>query len=271
MVKELLVYPDERIHIIAPDLRTFDESLFTLLEDMKDTMKANNLDALAANQIGVPKAVIVIKEENGDFLEIINPRELSKKDKFISTESTPYYPNITTDVPRFRHLKIVYQDRFGKQHFLTAEGEKAVLLQRKIDYCFGATLANRINPKVRAVFENQINNVNGIEGACPIEPLKRDYIKSFMTKLLFLEFLTLFSGLFHFSDATVTTLYNFDTYVTIGMALLLIAYLIVGYKESKIYTNCSTCHMGYVVATFFQYLLAATVLFIASRYLLGTS
>ncbi len=269
MVKELIIYPDSRIHIKPPDLRKFDESLFSLLDDMKDTMEANNLTALSANQLAIAKSVIVLKDENGDYLEIINPRELTKKDRFMSTEYTPYYPNITTDVPRFKYLKVIYQDRFGKQQYLTAENEKAVVLQRMIDYCYGATLANRINPKVRGLFEKQIEQTNHIEGACPVEPLKRDYIKSFMTKLLFLQFLTLFSKLFNFSASTIKLFYNFDIYVSIGMVFLLIAYLIVGYKESKIYTNCSSCFMGYAIATFFQYLFVSVVLFVASKYILG--
>ena len=94
MVRNIITYPDERIHVITPDLRKFDKSLFSLIDDLKDTIKANNLDALSANQIGVHKSVIVVKENDEDFLVIINPRELSKKERFMSLETTSYYPNI---------------------------------------------------------------------------------------------------------------------------------------------------------------------------------
>ena len=48
MVKELVVYPDDRI-MACTDVRDFkDESLPRLIQDMKDTMEANGLDALAA-------------------------------------------------------------------------------------------------------------------------------------------------------------------------------------------------------------------------------
>jgi peptide deformylase len=268
MVKEIIEFPDKRIHVITADLREFDDALISLIQDMKDTMNEHNLDALAANQIAVHKPVILLREENGDFLEIINPRELSKKEKFMSTESTLYYPDISTDVMRFKHLKIVYQDRFGKQQFLTADGERSIVLQRKIDYCFGATLANRINPKVREVFERQVGIAEHCsDEICPTQPLKRDFIKSFMTKLLFLEFLTLFSKLFNFQNETLQSFYSFDKYVSIAMIFLLILYAIVGYKESKIYTNCSTCNLSYVVMTAIQYAVIATVLYIASRFL----
>jgi peptide deformylase len=67
MVKEILVYPDKKIHTISPDLREFDDELFKLLQDMKDTMIENNIDALAAIQIGVSKAVVLLRDDNGDF------------------------------------------------------------------------------------------------------------------------------------------------------------------------------------------------------------
>jgi len=266
MVRDIIVFPDKKIHTICPDLREFDDELIALIEDMKDTMNAKSIDALAANQIGVHKSVVLLREDDGTFLEIINPREMSKEEQFISREETLYYPGITTDVMRFKKIKIVYQDRSGNQQFLTAEGERAVVLQRKIDYCFGATLANRINPKVRATFENQLAQ-DGCDGeVCPTKPLMRDYIKSFMSKLLFLEFLTLFSRLFNFSKETLLSFSSFDKYLSIAMIFILIIYLIVGYKESKIYTNCSSCHISYVVSNALLYALISIILFIASRY-----
>ncbi|MBD3795501.1 MAG: hypothetical protein IE878_02180 [Epsilonproteobacteria bacterium] len=46
MIKELVVYPDDRILTPCSDVRVFDEKLFQVLENMQDTMKANDLNAL---------------------------------------------------------------------------------------------------------------------------------------------------------------------------------------------------------------------------------
>jgi hypothetical protein len=191
---------------------------------------------------------------------------MSKKGKIISRESTLYYPNTTMDVPRFNKIKITYQDRNGETHFLSAEGERAITLQRKIDYVFGGTVANRMHTKVRNVFESKLDQEYDLYDSCPTEVLKRDYIKSFMSKLLFLEFLTLFARVFDFSDSTLQSFYSFDIFVSISMIFLLIAYAVVGYHESKIYTNCSSCQMGYVITNLLLYLGMASVFFIASRY-----
>jgi peptide deformylase len=267
MIRDVLIYPDKKIHTIAADLREFDDALIELIQDMKDTMDANGVDALAATQIGVVKPVILLREEDGSFFEIINPRELSKKGMIPSTEATLYYPGIETDVMRFEEIKIVYQDRSGNQQFLTATGERSITLQRKIDYCFGATLVNRIKPKAREGFERQVGVTNQVADVCPTQPLKRDFVISFVGKLLFLEFLTLFCKLFNFQTDTLQSFSNFDVYVSIAVAILLVVYLVVGHKESKIYTNCSSCQLSYVFATMMQYGGIAIVLFTLSRYL----
>ncbi len=53
MVKELVIYPDDRI-MMCGDVRGFDESVGRLIDDMKDTIEANNLDALSRNSSSPP-------------------------------------------------------------------------------------------------------------------------------------------------------------------------------------------------------------------------
>lgn len=50
----------------------FDERLWTLLDDMKDTVKAANGAGLAAPQVAVLKRVCVVDTDDGYF-ELINP------------------------------------------------------------------------------------------------------------------------------------------------------------------------------------------------------
>lgn len=77
MIREIITYPTPPSVQYATDVRTFNEELFSLIEDMKDTIEANSLDGLAAFQIGSYYNVVVIKKEDGTFLELINPRLIS--------------------------------------------------------------------------------------------------------------------------------------------------------------------------------------------------
>jgi len=74
MVKELVVYPDNRI-LACADVRDFkDESLPRLLNDIKETMEAHKLKALTAMQVAHPFNIIVIKKDDETYWEFINPR-----------------------------------------------------------------------------------------------------------------------------------------------------------------------------------------------------
>ncbi|HIO90426.1 MAG TPA: peptide deformylase, partial [Campylobacterales bacterium] len=111
MVRDILTYPDDRINIISPDLRVFDAKLLSVIEDLKDTINHHNASAMSAIQIGVAMSVVVVKEADGSFLEIINPRIIRKSGLVDSTESTLYFPNVTLNIKRFEKIKLIYQDR----------------------------------------------------------------------------------------------------------------------------------------------------------------
>ena len=65
MVQKLIIYPDDRVNCTSTDVRSFNQTLWNVIEDMSDTMKANNIEAMAAMQIAYPYNIILIKEDDG--------------------------------------------------------------------------------------------------------------------------------------------------------------------------------------------------------------
>jgi len=90
MIKELVKYPTPLSLEYGIDVRTFDEKLFSLIDDLKDTINENNLDGLSAFQIGNYFNVIVVKD-NDNFIELINPRVISQNSTIVTKESTTYF------------------------------------------------------------------------------------------------------------------------------------------------------------------------------------
>ncbi len=269
MVRDLVRYPDKTINIISPDQRSFDETLFSLLDDLKDTLEAHHVQALAAIQIGVPVSAIIVKQKDGEYLEIINPRIIGKKGQIQSTESTLYFPDTTHTVTRFEQIRLIYQDRHGEQKSMKAEGELAILLQRKIDYVYGGTLANRLTEKERENMGKDLAKA-GLQGSfenCPTV-FKRDYFISMIQKVLFFMSLTLLAPLFSLSDATVSKIITFDQYASGVLVLLLAGYFYVAMGESKKYGACSGCQTGNIVATTIQYALISILLSAATYFVL---
>jgi len=209
MVQELIVYPDERINIASVDVRHFDDDLFTIIDDLKDTIEANNAQGLSAIQIAISLAIVVVKDRDGNWLEFMNPRILRVEGKATSTETSLYLPNITEEIPRYERISFVYQDRTGKQHSMKAEGEFGFLLQRKFDYTFGGTFANKLDKENRKRVEQKLS-ISGVNGEfnATSKISKREYFKSFTAKLLFFEALTLFAPLFNPTKETLQSFYN---------------------------------------------------------------
>ena len=56
----------------SKEVKDFDESLWQLLDDMKETMHASDGMGLAAVQVGIFRSAIVF-EVNNAFFELINP------------------------------------------------------------------------------------------------------------------------------------------------------------------------------------------------------
>lgn len=265
MIRDIVTYPDKRINVISPDLRLFDADLHSVIRDLKDTLKEHSTNAMSAIQIAIPMSIIVIKEDDGSYLEIMNPRIIGKSGSVISKEKTLYFPNISQSIKRYENIKLIYQDINGKQQSLDASGEKAILLQRKIDYIFGATLADKLNENGRKDFEKRLLN-GGVEGSfesCPTV-FKRDYFISFIQKILFFIVLANIAGFFISSEA----LFTFVKYGTIAILALLAGYFFVAYYESKKQGSCSSCQIGNIVGTTIKYTIGTLLLFAVSYFLL---
>ena len=270
MVRDIVVYPDKRINITAPDVRKFDEALASVIQDLKDTMKAHNVKAMAATQIAIPMSVLVVEQDDGSYLEIVNPRIIGKKGSVESTEETLYFPNTTHTVNRYEMIRLIYQDRHGEQKALKAEGDLAIVLQRKIDYLYGDTIATRVGASQRKILEEELAN-KGMPGSfesCPTVFMK-DYFTSMMQKVLFFMTLTLFTPLFNFKEETVQSIWTFDKYAAGAIVLLIIGYFIVGIKEGKKYTSCTSCQIGNLIGTAVKYAAVTIVVTTAAYFLLN--
>ena len=73
MAKRIIVkVPDPILTKKCRVVENFDDRLWTLLDDMKDTVKAANGAGLAAPQVAVLKRVCVVDTDDGYF-ELVNP------------------------------------------------------------------------------------------------------------------------------------------------------------------------------------------------------
>jgi len=242
MIKNITQYPTQTGFDFGGAVRHFDASLVSLIDDLKDTMEANTLEGLAAFQIGSALNVIVIKKED-TYLEIINPSIFIKEGQISPTETTAYYPNLTAVTQRAKKIKVAYEDRDGKQQFLTAEDDLAILIQRKNDYLMGSTFISRLNPEEKKNFENKLQNINHTttDVNCSLSPFSDKILVSI--KYAFIIAIIALFGIF--VTSFIPTLQLFEKTIIWIIAGLIGFYFIRALYEGK---RCGVCQLGNVAA-----------------------
>jgi len=249
MVRQITTYPTTPSLEFGANVRKFDQSLDELIDDLKDTITANNLSGLAAFQIGSPLNVIVIKQENGEFLELINPRMIKKEGQIAPIETTAYFPGLSAKTKRYKKITIMYEDKNEQQKFLSAEDDLSVLLQRKLDYMFGANFRVRLDEREKALLDSKLQfGTDAItDNGCPTV-FKRDKILNTF-KYIFAGSLILAFFKFFLSNHMAHLLGILEGYSSAILFILLIIYFFYAQYEGKQYKNCSSCQIGNIIGT----------------------
>ena len=68
-IREILTDKDPVLHKKCHPVTQFDEKLWSLLDDMRDTLADANGAGLAAPQIGILRRVVVVIDGNDEMLE----------------------------------------------------------------------------------------------------------------------------------------------------------------------------------------------------------
>ncbi len=120
------------------EVTVFDDKLWTLLDDMYETMKSANGVGLAAPQVGILRRVVVVDvgDANGK-IELVNPVVVSMKGKQCELEGCLSVPDLWGYVVRPSKVKVKAFDRYGKEFQIEGEKLLAVALCHEIDHLNG--------------------------------------------------------------------------------------------------------------------------------------
>lgn len=124
-----------------------DDPIDEYIKMLKEFCKETECYALAANQIGIQKRIIYLKNttqdiplENINYDEekiIINPLVLSKKGKTKYWEPCLSCLDITGLVTRPHEIELLYFDQYGNEHIETFTGFQATILSHELDHLDG--------------------------------------------------------------------------------------------------------------------------------------
>jgi peptide deformylase len=142
-IRNLTTYNDALFRKKSKEVVKFDERLWTLLDDMRDTLERVKGYGCAAVHVGILRRVIVVIEK-GDAIELINPiiAEASHETQRVLEGS------IAHGAPRGyveRPNKVIVSavDRHGNPITVTGEGFLAATFCHEIDHLDGILFSDK--------------------------------------------------------------------------------------------------------------------------------
>lgn len=144
----ILQFPHPFLKKAVPPVVAIDETIIVHLENMLETMYAENGVGLAATQVGLPWQLVVIdvSEDHDSPLLLINPTIIRAEQDILSEEGCLSFPGIYAKVPRKEHVAVEYLNTAGKTEQIAADGLLSICLQHEIDHLKGITFFDHLSP-----------------------------------------------------------------------------------------------------------------------------
>jgi peptide deformylase len=146
--RELRYLGDPVLRQAAEPVSELTDDVRRLIEDMFDTMYAEEGVGLAAPQVGVAQRIIVVDAREGDAqpFALINPEVTTFSDDLDrAEEGCLSLPGLREIVERPWGVRVSGLDRDGTRVELEAEGLLARILQHEIDHINGILFIDRVS------------------------------------------------------------------------------------------------------------------------------
>ncbi len=143
-VRPILGFDHAVLREKAKKVSRVDASIVRLLDDLAETMLAAPGAGLAANQVGVALRVCVVKGDENQIHQLVNP-ELVKGDGVqVGYEGCLSYPGWVGEVARHETVVVKALNRKGREVRIKATGFTARAFQHELDHLDGVLFTDRL-------------------------------------------------------------------------------------------------------------------------------
>ncbi len=147
-IRNILNESDPILHKVCRPVENFDERLWQLLDDMKDTLAKAQGVGLAGPQVGILRRLFIMDVGDG-LVECINPKILEERDTQECVEGCLSSPGEYGMVNRPKTVKLQAQDRNGKWFIITASDLKAQCISHETDHLDGVLFKSKVTRMLR--------------------------------------------------------------------------------------------------------------------------
>ncbi|QUM83116.1 peptide deformylase [Moritella sp. 28] len=147
-ILEVLHFPDDRLKKIAQPVQEITSATQIIIDDMLETMYAEEGIGLAAVQVNILQRIVVIDVSGtrDEPLILINPVLTNKFGETGIEEGCLSVPESRAFVPRAESVTVTALDRDGDELTLEAHDLLAICLQHEVDHLNGKLFIDYLSP-----------------------------------------------------------------------------------------------------------------------------
>ncbi len=143
-IRPILTFADPILREKAKKVARVDTSIQRLIDDLTETMLDAPGAGLAANQIGVPLRVCVVKGDDNQIWGLVNPQIVKHAGEQIGPEGCLSYPGWVGEVKRFETVVVKARNRHGKEVRIKSSGFTARAFQHELDHLDGVLFIDQL-------------------------------------------------------------------------------------------------------------------------------
>lgn len=181
---DIVTVPHPVLRAPCVQVSDFGARLHTLLDNMFDSMLANNGIGLAAPQVAISEKIAII-DISSDYiqqpkitslsnvapdqhihqqrLELINPQIISRTDQVPSEEGCLSIPDYRDTIKRAYLVSVEAQDRHGRAFSASAEDLLAFAIQHEVDHLNGVLFVDHLSRLKKNLFKRWLLKNFGTE------------------------------------------------------------------------------------------------------------
>lgn len=145
-IRNIVKEGDPVLRKTSRPVTSFDEHLWQLLDDMKETLIEAQGVGLAGPQVGVLRRLFVMDTGDGEMLEVINPVIMGTQGvQEGGLEGCLSCPNKWGEVKRPQKVILKAQDRFGKEFRYKGEDLMARCICHENDHLDGVLFIDKVD------------------------------------------------------------------------------------------------------------------------------
>jgi peptide deformylase len=157
MILKVLTYPDNRLRRISTPVESFGADLYSLVENMLDTLVAQDGVGLAAPQVGITQRLFIVRTDtfsvdpfspslyDENVSVVINPKLEMSTEYSTWPEACLSLPGATGRVKRSQQIRMTFQTPSGEIKTQDFSWPFSAVLQHENDHLDGILYINRLS------------------------------------------------------------------------------------------------------------------------------